>query len=117
MKKLSELQKDTILTVKPSGEDMQIMSVAGFCDNLESGYYDEDDIRTITVTVADRWICEFSWEDVIENYADEMHEDWYDCVMPDLMQKFDMDEVEKIINEVFSENPTYYEGEVVDIEN
>ncbi|WP_333792024.1 hypothetical protein [Muricomes intestini] len=120
MEKLSELREDTMLTVQIGNGDINVMSKKDFMNSSE--YLDrEPDLQREDypeVTIGVPQVADFSFEYALECAGDEMYEDWKTNVTYSLeKQGFDFKGIEKVINKVFAEHPTYYVGKLVDIDN
>jgi hypothetical protein len=117
MKKLSELSLETMLTVKHQFDgEMDIMSKKGY---LNSAYFlDYPAEPFTTVTVADKTVVRFDIDGIIERLSeDETYEDWEEDVWYDIEHSnIDIKAIEKAFNDIFENNPTYWEGEVVEID-
>lgn len=110
MKKLSELSNDTMLIV---GNDLVVMTKEEF---LDSSYF--LDCEDVTVTIGDKSVEKFTFSQMIEEKAENNHEDWDEAINRDITsEKWEvLRKAEKLINEIFEGSPTYWEGEKVDIE-
>lgn len=120
MEKLSELSEDTMLTVQIGNGDINVMSKKDFLNSseyLERGPDVQiEDYPQVTIGVPQ--VAEFSFEYAFECSGDEMYEGWSDNVTYALeKQGFDLKWIEEVINKVFAEHPTYYEGKLVDIDS
>lgn len=119
MKKLSELDKDTMLTVKKDAcEDISVMPVEDFINEYKELYSNEVYLQ---VTVAEITVVDFKISNILEYLADgETYDDWVLDVEYEMMNS-DVPFVDFItaIQKIFNNHPTYWEGEkvVVDIDN
>lgn len=119
MKKLSELDKDTMLTVrKEEWQDISVMPVEDFINEYKELY---SNLPNLQVTVADITVVDFNISNILEYLADgETYEDWVLDVEYEMMNS-DVPFVDFInaIQEIFNNHPTYWEGEkvLVDIDN
>ena len=116
MIKLSELPQDTMLTVESnhSGE-IFIMTKEDF---LNSSYFLDYPVEPFPkVTVADKTVVKFSlWNYIKWLGEDETHESWADDVYDDLMYYPETKAFIDTIKQVFENNPTYWEGNLVEID-
>lgn len=116
MKKLSELSDDTMLTVEHKswygGKVMDKMDLIQQLEGIRNdGYLDE-----LVVRIAEATYATFSFDDVIEWAADEMHEDWIDNVTADLEgSHLDIRWIEDQINDIYKRNPSYHAGDLVEV--
>lgn len=115
MKKLSELSRDTILTVENRNHGgFSVMDVAEY---INSEYYLECHKTTIAEEIYPKTTIEDIAEMLACNYEDEMHEDWGDRIQEAITySKKDFEPFVKNLNRIFEKNPTYYEGEPVEID-
>ena len=115
MKKLSEISNDTMITVEHRYDgDFEVMSKADF---LESAYFLDFPVEPFPmITIADAVRARFSLSDAIETLSDEMHEDWFSDVGYALAEALNIKEIEKKINDILDEYPTYYQGETINID-
>ena len=115
MKKLSELPIDTMLTVS-TGET--IMTKEYFLDSAEFLDYPRELFPD--VTIAEKTFVTFDLPAIIERLGeDETYEDWETDVWNDIgrsMKKKIIDEAVDELNRIFKNNPTYWEGEPVEID-
>lgn len=119
MKKLSELDSDTMLTVQIGDKsDFTVMTKEIFINSseyLDRGYVQDPDYPQ--VTIAEPIIANFSFDYAFECAGDEQHEDWKEEVTAELENAgFDFKKIEEQINKVFEVHPSYYEGDMVDID-
>jgi hypothetical protein len=116
--KLSDVNDSTKLCVSNMGDgDIAVMTKLDFLDSSQFLDMDKNDKETIPdISIAEPMTANFSFENVLENLADEMHEDWQEDVTYDLNKVLDLKEIEDKINKVFAKNPTYYEGTFVEID-
>lgn len=117
MIKLSELGMDTMLTVQHQNDgDMDVMTKQ---DYLDSAYFLDYPVEPFTaVTVAAKSIVKFNLYDTLHHAGeDEMYEDWYDDVV-NALEAFgpEIDTLTTKINKVLANNPTWWEGEPVEID-
>lgn len=117
MKKLSKLADETLLLVNPDGYgDGTIMDKASFL--MSSEYIDRNPTEQLDVFVAEEECATFSFDEVLDNIAEDMFEDWKESAW-DYLNKtaLDFEWIESQINEAFIKCPAYYCGENIDIEN
>lgn len=108
MKKLSEIDDDTLLTVTPKGYDGTVMDKEEF---MQSSYYIDRD--EVDVAIAEETFASFSLYYALECLEDDMHEDWLSNVMS-AIPKDVRERIEAEINSYLDKEPTYYPGEAVD---
>lgn len=117
MKKLSELSMDTYITVESnSSGDAEVMTKADF---LESSYFLDYPVEKFPkITVAEKTCVKFDLFDAVEHLGfDETHERWLEDVCYDITKSdIDVKLLESKMNEIFKNNPTYWDGEPVDID-
>ena len=87
-----------------------------FCEPKESYLVDrEDGIFYDKVFVATEIVNQIDVDRILEAFAEDMHDDWIDC-----MDNSITEEERKLIDSIFKRaceaNPTYYEGEEVEID-
>lgn len=106
MKKLSEISKDTYICV---GAIEGLMTKG---DYLQSSYFlDQEDVE---LCEADPAPVTFDWREVLEWYSDEQHEDWYGDVLNNVKGNADLEKAAEIMNEIFGNNLTYFEGDPIE---
>lgn len=118
--KLSELEDSQKITVNIGGySDPYVTNKA---DYMKSGEYldrNSGEYKTgfpkVHLAVAE--IVGFNLIDALENIGDDMYEDWYEDVCNAIKEKLDVDAIEKQVNDVLGEYPTYFDGRQVDTEN
>lgn len=113
--KLSELGKGMMLTVQHiTDEEFEVMTIEDF---LESDYYLDFSKFPTKVTVANETVVDFNLNNILDYLAEsETHESWIENVLHDIdKSNIDVEGFEEEINKIFAKNPTYWEGEVVEI--
>lgn len=119
MYKLSELSMDTMLTVQPCNGDFKVMSKADF---LQSAYFldgPNDPVGGVSsITVAIRDVAKFRLGTILERiYEDEYcYDGWLGDVFNALCDKPETKAFLDLVQKVFEDNPTYREGESVEID-
>jgi hypothetical protein len=110
MKKLSELSDETILLVT---NDLHCMTKKEF---LESSYFLDGEV--CQVVLGQREVEHFDLDAMIEEKAENMYEDWDEHVMSDFTKEEwgILRNAEEIINKVFNNRATYYEGDLVKVD-
>lgn len=73
---------------------------------------DPKDLKTYYTTIKE--VAVFNWKDVVENLADEMYEDWEDVINESFKNNLSIQEIEKTINQILQDNPTYFLDKVID---
>jgi hypothetical protein len=114
MKKLSELSSDTMLCIDDGDNyDSTVMSKEDLLQDYR--YLDKKDFKT-SIGIPDHQT--FEWEEVFENKADNMYEEWQDHIERDLSESdwVILNKAKDIINKVFRENPAYSTGEKVEVD-
>lgn len=118
MPKLSQLSSNTLLLVETLEMfELRLMSKDEFLEARE--YREATKDRTLCPDV---WIAEENtpqfrvreWLSIIDDTG-SVPEDWKDDVLHDLTDE-DISAVESIMNKAINENPTYMEGESVEID-
>jgi len=117
MKKLSEINNETMLTVQTKEwSEFEVMSKQDFIESdtyVNRPYIEDSNYPEVTVAV--KSIAKFNLEYALESLEDEMYEDWLASVMRDI-SKEDRERIENDINKYLEARPSYWEGEMVDIE-
>ena len=119
MIKLSELPMDTMLTVKPQHGDFQVMDKADF---LQSAYFldgADDPVGGVScVTVATKDVARFRLAAILERiYEDECcYDGWLEDVFNTLKDKAETKSFLDLVQKVFEDHATYWEGEAVEID-
>jgi hypothetical protein len=117
--KLNDLKNDTKLTVQLGGcGDFSCMTKADFLNSSEYLDMDISDPESIpVVTVAEIVVHVFDWESVVENFEEDSFEGFGDEFWGSISDRdrITIDSAKVIVNRALEENPTWYEGKVVDI--
>lgn len=116
MIKLSEFPNDTMLTVESNYcGDLYIMPKEDF---LQSAYFLDYPVEPFPkVTVADKTVIKFDLWDWIEHLGwDDAHESWCEDVYNDLIDYPETKAFLERVKKVFENNPTYWEGQPVEID-
>lgn len=116
MKKLSELDYDAMLIVKIEDEAIGVISKEGFCaDYLPFTNNKEEDI---SVALGVKEVATIDFDAILEELSNDMgmHEDWKENVSCELEETIGLRSLESKIQKVFDNNPTYFEGEAVEID-
>ena len=108
MAKLSELPNETILVIEETAMTKE--------EYLDSHYF--LDCEDVKIYVGDKEVAEFSWDSEIESESEQMYEDWNDNILADISDEewVILKKAEEIINRAYEENPTYWEGESVEVD-
>lgn len=116
MKKLSELSMDTMLCVGHQNDgEFDVMSKD---DYLRSSQFIDYPAEPFTsVCLADKSVLTFDLFDAIERIGDDSsYEDWDEDVYNDIKDLPETKAFLEKFKEVSERNPTYWEGEAVDID-
>lgn len=117
MKNLSEIRNDTMLTVQTRDwSEFEVMSKQDFIESdtyVNRPYIEDSNYPEVTIAV--KSVAKFDLENALENLEDDMYEDWLPSVMSDI-SKEDRERIENDINKYLEGRPSYWEGEMVDIE-
>lgn len=116
MVKLSELPMDAYLTVGHTDiGEMRIISKEDFLN--DACFLDSLIYPCPEVTLAEKTYCDFDLNWIIEMIGDgETYEDWQEDVLNDIMNSPETEPFIKMVKEVFKRHPTYWEGQLVDID-
>ncbi|OFV69278.1 hypothetical protein [Acetobacterium wieringae] len=116
MTRLEDVSKGTMITVK-SKEDFyfRVLTREDLERELKEKKVAKAKVKNdIELTKAEKLVAEFSFKKVLGYFGEvyEMHEDWQEAVMQDIEDSgIEVKKIEKAINEVFRNNPTFIEGE------
>lgn len=117
MVKLSSLPLDTMLTVAVSDYEITVMDKEDF---VQSDYFLDHPCKPWPkVCRAVKEVQSFGLRDLrnlCENIGEEAYEDWDEQVYDDLKDAPETAAFLKLVERVFEAHPTYYEGEVVEID-
>ena len=116
MVKLSKLPMNAYLTVGYSDmggfrliEKEEFLNDAVFLDSLTE--------PCLEVTLAEKTYCNFDLNWIIEMIGDgETYDGWVEDVLYDIMNSPETEPFLKMVKEVFERHPTYWEGQIVDID-
>jgi len=107
MKKLSELSMDTMLCVcLPESSD--------YFNLMEKAEFLQRNCEPESIFIAEAEVATFDWRVAIEWLEEDMHEDWTELVMNEIMATPELMAAEKLVNEMMRSHPTYYPGERVE---
>lgn len=116
MKRMDQINGSTLITVKSKEADFfRVVPKGHFERELKESRNSKEKVKKeFLLSKAEAVIAHFSFDNVLEycGESDGMHEDWEEAVIQDLEDAgIDLKKIEKTINEVFKNNPTYIEGE------
>lgn len=116
MVKLSELSMDACLTVRnTSFGEFSIMDKEDFLN--DAAFLDSLVEPCPEVTLAEKTYCDFDLNWIIDNIGDgETYDGWAEDVLYDIMHSPETEPFLKMVKEVFERHPTYWEGELVDVD-
>ena len=102
MKNLSELSPDTLIC----NENCEvIMSVEDYLTTPFAG----------NIFTVEKVTMQFSLAAILNNYTEEMHEDWTEDVCHSILPE-DRDMIETIMQQAFDINPLFYPDELITID-
>lgn len=111
--KLSEVENSQMLVVRVGSQDGVVMTKEDFLQSEE--YLDR--LEGLKVYIGEKEVETFDLYNVFENMEDDKYEDWIQDVWPKIEKAVDVAAIEKAINDVMEQHPTYWDGRCVDIDN
>lgn len=116
MVKLSELPMNAYLTVRnTSFNEFSIMDKEDFLN--DAAFLDSLTTPCPEVTLAEKTYCDFNLNWIIDIIGDgETYDGWAEDVLYDIMHSPETEPFLKMVKEVFERHPTYWEGQLVDID-